>query len=556
MVPVYWLTRYEDIYSHGTWDTRILDKLFAGQLWPHRWEFEHYYNVASIDEGVERAVVVLPARHHASAEDIEWLIAELGKLRAGILFLAGDEEGVFPWKRLIHDNIRFWVQHPGANYADMTDWPSGVTFYGCGSPIDFGEQPRPGFREMDWTFMGQVTHVRRRQAVTALRQAKLRADLRGDLLETDGFTRGMPQERYAQHLLQSKVVACPSGPATPDTFRFYEALEAGCYPIVDAYSPDARRGYWETVYGLDFPFPKMEDWDQVLGYIADAARAWPRSGNTATAWWIKQKRSMVKRLDADLRAIGCEPPEHHWSDDVTVVVTSSPTPNDPNTFLLDETIGSIVDSMGASPDLVLAFDGVRVEQAEMRDPYAAMIHEVCSRALSLPTAGILPLVAPRHLHQIRLTQLALEQVDTPLILFVEHDTPFTTDAIDWPAAVDAMTYGAFDVLRFHHEGMIQPGHEYLMIDHEPRQVYDLPVMRTRQWSSRPHLANADYYRRMLANLLTRPNVGFIEDTQHSVAMHEPTLNRIAIYAPEGSLCRTYHLDGRAGGPKFDDVLMP
>ena len=35
------------------------------------------------------------------------------------------------------------------------------------------------------------------------------------------------------------MIPCPSGPATPDSFRLWEALEAGCVPIADGYAPAA-----------------------------------------------------------------------------------------------------------------------------------------------------------------------------------------------------------------------------------------------------------------------------------------------------------------------------
>src|SRR6478752_10038673 len=103
-VPVVWLTRHESVDAHGPWDIRILDYLFHGSLWTHPWKFEHYYNHDSIDPSWTRAVVVLPARFHATPDDIEWLNGELAKLKSCLLILAGDEEGVFPWKVIMHDH--------------------------------------------------------------------------------------------------------------------------------------------------------------------------------------------------------------------------------------------------------------------------------------------------------------------------------------------------------------------------------------------------------------------------------------------------------------------
>jgi len=546
MIPVYWLTRYPDIASRGPWDTRILEYLFHGTLWTHPWKFEHHTNVASIPEGLVRAVVVLPARHHATPDDIEWLNGELAKLKSCLLLLAGDEEGIFPWKVIMHDHCRFWVQHPNPIAHRDMGW---AFFYGCGDPHHAGH-PFP-VKSLPWFFAGQVTHPRRKQAVYGLMKARSRT--RGEIVPTEGFRQGLDPDSYRARLRSTRVAPCPAGPFTPDTFRFYEALDSGCIPIVDARSPNQDPGYWQMVYGDDFPFPIVEDWETVGGCIEPLLKTWPTSGNVASAWWIEQRHKMVDRLTHDLLDIGFDPPEQHWSEQITVLCTTSPVPGRPEE-MIRFTLDSIYESMQATPQTIIACDGVRPEQSDMAEEYGEYVRKVCWEALV--SDRIQPVISPTHLHQARLTQLALQSVRTPLVLFVEHDTPFNELPVDWSAAVDAMLYGSLDVLRFHHESRIPDDHFHLMVDHVPNRTFGLPVMRTRQWSQRPHLASTAYYRRMLDYLLRHPNNGFIEDTQHSIAMRMPLENRIGIYAPEGSLLRTFHTDGRAGGPKFDDQKMP
>lgn len=552
-VPVIWLTRRPgEIDSHGPWDTVILDDLFAGNLRRHQWTFEALDNIDHIPEGLVRAVVVLPARHHTSPSDVEWLNTELAKLKSCLLILAGDEEGIFPWRKVMHDHCRFWVQHPNPTMHGDMAW---AFFYGCGDPhaLEADEDPPPlPNKQLPWFFAGQVTHPRRRQAVNGLMKARSRT--RGEIVQTQGFRQGLDPAMYLEKLRSTRVAPAPGGPFTPDTFRFYEALNAGCVPVVDARSPGQDPGYWRLVYGDKFPFPIAEDWEVVGGEIEALLKTWPTSGSMATAWWIDQQRRMVKRLHADLIDIGFDEPTKHWSDQITVVVTTSPVPGNPSTDMIDFTLDSIIDSMNwFRTPVVIACDGVRDEQSGMAADYGEYVRRLCWKALG--SNLIQPVVASTHLHQARLTQLALQAVDTPLILFVEHDTPFNELKIDWATAVDAMMYGQLDVLRFHHESTIPAPHEHLMLDHRPRHTFGLPVMRTMQWSQRPHLASTDYYRRITDRVVAEPNNGFIEDTMHSIAGREPFANRIGIYAPEGSLCRTYHTDGRAGGPKFDDRLM-
>ena len=60
------------------------------------------------------------------------------------------------------------------------------------------------------------------------------SDSRGGLLNFDGLYEGqyLPAEAYRQALLESVFTICPPG-HSPETFRLYEAIEAGSIPIVD-----------------------------------------------------------------------------------------------------------------------------------------------------------------------------------------------------------------------------------------------------------------------------------------------------------------------------------
>lgn len=549
-VPVYWLTRHPEIHSSGPWDTGILEAMFEGELWPHPWLFEHHRNV-SVIEPAKQGIVILPARHHASDGDIVWLNAELRKLDASLLILCGDEEAVFPWREIMQDNTRFWVQIPDpVKHGDM-DW---AFFFGDGwkqgTPGLLGGAQMPE-RPVNWSFSGQVTNQRRIDAVKGLKKTRLK----GELLETEGFTAGMAREHFLNQLKRTKVAPCPGGPNTPDTFRLYEALEAGCYPIVG--DPE----YWRFLYReAILPFDALEDWGVVGGYIEAAVKHWPAPANASATWWIERKREMVEQLNIDLKGIGCTPDfPKAWDQLTTMVVTCSPIPGHPSIELLEETLESAWKSMGRNVPVIIAFDGVRDEQEHLRQQYEEAINEVCWRAQHGPWAGLVqPIRSNKHRHQAQMTKLALTQVSTPTLLFMEHDTPLNERSIDWEHCLELVAYGGLDMLRFHHEASILKVHEHLMVDDVTRHMLGVPVRRTRQWSQRPHLARTDYYRRMLEGPWWIPsNNGFIEDTLHGIVQSwgDWSNNKIAIYHPEGSIQRSMHTDGRAGGPKFDDRFV-
>jgi hypothetical protein len=63
----------------------------------------------------------------------------------------------------------------------------------------------------------------------------------------------------------SKFALCPIGHCNLDTFRIYEALDAGCVPVVlkqtkmQMYEPS----YWHVLFGEDdVPFVLGETWDE------------------------------------------------------------------------------------------------------------------------------------------------------------------------------------------------------------------------------------------------------------------------------------------------------
>jgi hypothetical protein len=248
-VPVYWLSFHEGIDSRGPWDTGLLERLFAHHFGADGYEYEH--RVTSLIEPGPLGVVVLPARHHASVEDVIRLNAEMAKLDAVLLIISGDEEGIFPWRDVDHDRIRFWVMMPKPGvHDDMADW---AWFFGTGCKPGTAGQLQAGhpadvlrLKDTAWFFAGQVTHPRRKQAVNAMRRLDKRVP--GRLLETEGFTRGFARSDYLEFLLGAKVAPCPSGPKTVDSMRFYEALEAGCCPLVDGVTPNGEDRWWRLYW--------------------------------------------------------------------------------------------------------------------------------------------------------------------------------------------------------------------------------------------------------------------------------------------------------------------
>lgn len=241
---------------------------------------------------------------------------------------------------------------------------------------------------------------------------------------------------------------------------------------------------------------------------------------------------------------------------ITVVVTTSPIPSHPDTVIIDETIASVLHHLPDS-EIVLVHDGVRPEQEHRRADYELYMQRVLWKA-DHRWRHTLPLIFDDHLHQAECTKRALAHVQTPLILFVEGDTPLEPDPIDWTACIDLIQAGEADVVRYSHESEILPDHRHMTVP-GGRAGF----VRTCQWSQRPHLASVAYYRRIMASHFSTGARCFIEDVMHSVCYEAYRIDgvngwnqhRLVYFHPEGNIRRSRHLDGRAGESKRDDTQV-
>jgi hypothetical protein len=298
-IKVIWKSYHEpEIIARGYWDQGILEESFNRKgpyTWHHQTEFE---NIAENEGGV----VVINGRTHA--EDTDLINADLSKLRWVVLVITGDEEALFPFESIRHPLLRVWVQLPRMNRHNDVNYklPNGPR--PCTREVL--SRIGPQSRTLDWFFAGQINHDRREQCAHELRLFKERnIHPNGVLVETAGFGKEtLSQTDYVKHLAQAKIVLCPSGIETPDTFRLYEALEAGCLPVVDAFATRQQSpGFWKYLFGEDVPFPIVDYWDKLPQLMPELLRDWPQNANKAAAWWQNKKRELYFKLIGDVKEV-------------------------------------------------------------------------------------------------------------------------------------------------------------------------------------------------------------------------------------------------------------
>jgi hypothetical protein len=529
-VNVIWLS-YTEAPAKGYWCYGFLEEVFDNTGTA---DIYHGLKINDVPDG-EGAVVVLPAEYHV--DHVDRLNAELATLPWVRLILASDERGIFPVEKLApHPALELWVMTP---HFEKHTYPEGTRFLGEYYPQDARKLIKDGYgcnfqRPHAFAFSGQITHQRRHELVQSLENVE------GYLFKTAGFTQGLGRSDYYELLVNAETVPAPSGPVTLDSFRAFEALEAGAVPILDLKCPVECDGYlyWESILG-DHPLPTVEHWDDAVKIIETVNERSPLYRQYINSWWQLHKRSI--RNDLTDRPSG----------DVTVLIPTSPIPSNPNTRIIEDTIASVRFHL-PDADIIIMFDGVRDQQAGREDAYRQYVDLMLYKC-AFEYTNVYPLVSLDHQHQANMTRRALSYVTTPLVLFVEHDTPLVTDHdFMWDDTLDMMKNGGLDQLRFHYEGRIHPEHEHLMLDSEPVLIDGVPVRRTIQWSQRPHLAGADYYRRILEEHFPDTGRTMIEDRMHSVCQVEPwESNRLGVFHPEGTIVRSMHTDGRGADSKFE-----
>lgn len=286
MIPVGWLSP-----SQECWDSNLIRNLTSNKLYPTGLKFRHHTGFPPYHQA-EGTILVLPGRYYSDHTDK--INEALSNYRWVIGIKTSDEEDLFDTTLVRHPQLKWWIQTPRREHP-------GARLIGLGPTPHFNSLPSdPPEKCTDVFLSGQRTHGRRRECFEALESWDGSKVVR----PTEGFTEGFEPREYVAGVTSAKVCPAPSGAVSPDTFRLYEALEAHCVPIADDVSPAYNsRGYWRMLFP-DAPFPIIEDYASLPGYLSDVLEQWPANANRIAAWWIRHKRQMALDLVADLTELG------------------------------------------------------------------------------------------------------------------------------------------------------------------------------------------------------------------------------------------------------------
>lgn len=155
-----------------------------------------------------------------------------------------------------------YSQHPKVITIGL-GYKSGFVTLDAGASLNVRSQ-NPWFH---WCFIGAVHHQERQDAIRAFLPWKpylLK-------LSTSGFnSENLTIQEYKQTMILSKFALCPIGQGNIDTFRIYEAMEAGCIPVVISRTTEQpyQPSYWHALFmvppSFEIPFIIGDTWDQCI----------------------------------------------------------------------------------------------------------------------------------------------------------------------------------------------------------------------------------------------------------------------------------------------------
>jgi len=206
-----------------------------------------------------------------------------------VLLHLGDEAyqqdlSAYRWCRAVFRNYR----------SRMLAARGGVEVLPLGCKAGFARDAVPapaGARSLAWSFAGDLNKSTRVAMLAAMARVQPYR-----LHQTSGWDTAdaLPVAAYRAMMDASLFVPCPTGFASLDSFRVYEALEAGCIPIVERRDGEE---YFAAAYGAH-PMPVVRDWAEAPGVIRrmnEAGRV-EAVRRACHGWWQALKRRTRARL--------------------------------------------------------------------------------------------------------------------------------------------------------------------------------------------------------------------------------------------------------------------
>ena len=171
------------------------------------------------------------------------------------------------------------------------------------------------------------------------------------------------------------------------------------------------KNFWLYLFNEQPPFPTINKYTDLRGYIADALQNKSLS-NEVMAWWLRYKRDLKQQIINDCAELSGQ----KIKNAITVVVPVSPIKSHPDTKILDQCIASIRHHLKEA-EIIITFDGVREEQEDRRQDYEEFIRRALFKCNTEWNAT--PMLFNDHTHQVGMMREALKIIESDCVLFFE-----------------------------------------------------------------------------------------------------------------------------------------
>ena len=146
-------------------------------------------------------------------------------------------------------------------------------------------------RKYTWSFAGDANKATRQKMLQAMRGI---AGGYEHLTSSFDAPDALGTSDYAKLMQESVFIPCPKGYCNFDSFRIYEALEAGCIPIVER---SRNYDYFFDMFGT-YPFPSVTSWEETPALIESLqGRGMTHSvAKHCRIWWARYKASLKTEI--------------------------------------------------------------------------------------------------------------------------------------------------------------------------------------------------------------------------------------------------------------------
>ncbi len=181
-----------------------------------------------------------------------------------------------------------------------------------------------------------------------------------------------------------------------------------------------------------------------------------------------------------------------FKDKVTAVITTSPIPSHPSTYFIDQAYDSVRWHLPDIPVLIL-LDGVHQDYRIWEPSYSAYKQALRSKNWD----NVRFQEFSTYTHQAGMARHAFQNglIQTPLVLWVEHDFRLLPISIEWESVVQTLLFDReADSIRFStDDGGVNPSY----INHDDRGEFvsksGLRLLKTVEYMTYPNIARRECY---------------------------------------------------------------